>query len=327
MQFKITHDGFRIEGETFLSKTVSFLDSIFRGIGQVLFQNNSFAGILFLCGIFYNSVPFGFAAFFGAVVSTLTARLLRADIAQIKSGLFGFNGTLSAIGLLFFLHPSPLSIGYLVIAAAVSSILMAATLRLFESLKLPTLTAPFVFTTLCFLMACARFGRLETTQFLPNAGLPQTAHVEGIVSATTFFEGLLKGVSQVFFQENMVTGALFLIGLLIGSRRCFTMAIVGSIMGIACAWLLGASEPAIRSGAFGFNSVLTAIALGSIFLKPNKTAFIYAILGTALTPVAFAALSGAFEPIGMPAMTLPFVVVTWLFILASSNFPAIKINN
>lgn len=98
-------------------------------------------------------------------------------------------------------------------------------------------------------------------------------------------------------------------------------------MGIACAWLLGASEPAIRSGAFGFNSVLTAIALGSIFLKPNKTAFIYAMLATALTPVASAALSGAFEPIGMPAMTLPFVVVTWLFILASSNFPAIKINN
>ena len=176
MQFKITHDGFRIEGETFPSKTLSFLDSIFRGIGQVLFQNNSFAGILFLCGIFYNSVPFGFAAFFGAVVSTLTASLLRADIAQIKSGLFGFNGTLSAIGLLFFLHPSPLSIGYLVIAAAVSSILMAATLRLFESLKLPTLTAPFVFTSLCFLLACARFGRLDTTQFLANAGLPQTAH-------------------------------------------------------------------------------------------------------------------------------------------------------
>ena len=325
MQIKIMPDGFKIEGETFFARAIEFLDSVFRGIGQVFFQSNTYAGVLFLCGIFYNSTSFGFAALFGTVISTATAIFFQADISKIKSGFFGFNGALTAIGMMFFLQPSAISLSYLILASVASTVLMAATMRLLESLKLPTLTAPFVFTTLCFLMASARFGRLQTTDLLPNARLPQTAHVEGIVTATTFCEGLLHGLSQVFFQENLITGILFLIGLFVSSRRCFTMALIGSALGNAYAWLLGASEPAIRSGAFGFNSVLTAIALGSVFLKPTKMAFAYSILGTVLTTVTFAAISAAFEPIGMPAMTLPFVLVTWLFFTASSNFPEVRI--
>lgn len=324
MTISFTANGFKIEGESYSAKVLGFLDSILRGVGQVMFQNNSYTGFFFLCGLFYNSLTFGSAALLGTIVSTGTAHLLCANTKDIKDGLYGFNGTLTAIGLMFFLHPNTLALGYIVLAAAASTILMAAIMRLFESSKLPTLTAPFVITTLGFLMACARFGRLQTTSFLPNAGLPKSAHVEGIVSLGTLTDGLLQGVSQVFFQENILTGILFLTGLLISSRRCFSMALLGSLLGMCSAWLLGASEPAIRSGAFGFNSVLTAIALGSIFLMPSMSSTFYAILGTVLTTVAFAAISAAFEPIGMPAMTLPFVIVTWVFILASVSFRSVK---
>lgn len=325
MTIAFTSNGLKIEGQSLPAKILNFVDSVFRGIGQVMFQNNTYAGLLFLCGIFYNSLLFGSTALLGTVISTATAQLLRVNNSQIKDGLYGFNGTLSAIGLTFFLQPNVLALAYIVLAAAGSTVLMAATMRVFESLKLPTLTAPFVFTTLGFLLACARFGRLQTTQFLPSAGLPHGTQVEGIVSGTTIGEGLFQGVSQVFFQENILTGVFFLAGLLVSSRRCFAMALLGSLMGMCSAWLLGASEPAIRSGAFGFNAVLTAIALGSIFLKPNLTALVYTVFGTVITTVTFAAISAAFEPMGMPAMTLPFVVVTWAFILASVNFPSVKL--
>lgn len=36
-----------------------------------------------------------------------------------------------------------------------------------------------------------------------------------------------------------------------------------SYAGLLAAWGMGAAEPAMRSGAFGFNAVLTAIALGA----------------------------------------------------------------
>lgn len=316
--------GFNITGDSAPAKFMIFLDSVLRGIGQVMFQNNTYAGILFLAGVFHSSALCGIAALTGTMISTGTAILLGANATKIRDGLFGFNGALTAIGLIYFFEPSVLAWGYVIFAAASSTVLMAAALKYFENRNLPTLTAPFVFTTLCFLLASARFGRLSTTQVLPHAGLPVSADVEGIVSLNTVFEGLIHGISQVFFQENLVTGILFTLGLLISSRRSFVMALIGSILGLSTAWLLGASEPAIRSGAFGFNSVLTAIALGSVFLPSNAKSLGYAVLAAIVTTIAFASLSGALKPLGMPAMTLPFVVVTWIFLIGSRMF--VKIN-
>ena len=54
--------------------------------------------------------------------------------------------------------------------------------------RVPALTAPFVFTTLCFVLACARFSRLHSTHLLPTAGLPKAAAAEGIVTMSTAAE-------------------------------------------------------------------------------------------------------------------------------------------
>ena len=48
--------------------SLEFLDSIFRGLGQVMLQNSSYAGALFLAGILYSSILFGAAAFVGAAI-------------------------------------------------------------------------------------------------------------------------------------------------------------------------------------------------------------------------------------------------------------------
>lgn len=120
-----------------------------------MLQNNSYAGVLFLAGIFYNSILFGAAALVGVVVSTVTAILLEAKPSLIRAGLFGFNGALVAIALLYFLEPLPLTWVYVFFATTSSSILMAALVRMLDAWKIPALTAPFVFTALCFLLACA----------------------------------------------------------------------------------------------------------------------------------------------------------------------------
>lgn len=178
-----------------------------------------------------------------------------------------------------------------------------------------------MFTSLCFFLATARFGRLETTDLLPTAGLPQTAAVEGVVTAATIGEGLFNGIAQVFFQGSLLAGIVFAIGLLVGSWRACAAALAGSLAGILVASGMGAAEPAIRAGAFGFNSVLVAIAFGAVFRAPGRAAtFTYALLATVATPVVFAAVSAALEPLGVPALTLPFVLVTWLFLFASRRF-------
>lgn len=316
----LSSTGLDVKGEGPVYGLLNFFDSVLRGIGQVMFQNNSYAGLLFLIGIGCNSWLYALALVAGTTVSTLTATLLKADRALVRAGMFGFNGGLVGIALLFFLQPTPLTWACLLLAAACSTIVMAAMLAGCDAWKLPALTAPFVFVSLCFFLATARFGRMESTGLLPSAGLPQMATVEGIVSGATVAEGLLNGVGQVFFQENLVTGALFLAGLLVASRMAFVAAVIGSLGGLLVAWGMGAAEPAIRAGAFGFNSVLVAIALASVFLASRKASLAYAILGVIVTPFVVAALAAALQPLGLPGLTLPFVLVTWTLLLASRAF-------
>ena len=321
---KLSSTGLVVPDESAPQSPLGFLDSVLRGIGQVMLQNNSYAGLIFLAGIFYNSTILGWAVLLGTLASTATAVLLGVDRSRIGAGLFGFNGALVAIALLYFLEPNLLACAYVVLAAACTTIIMAALLNLLGTWKLPALTAPFVVTTLLFVLACARFGRLHSTELLPTAGLPKAAIVDGVVTASTLMEGLFNGVAQVFFQDNTITGLIFVVGLLVSSRVAGGVALLGSLAGMLVAWGMGAAEPAIRSGAFGFNCVLTAIALGGGLYALNVASAAYATLAVVTTAVVFAAMSAALEPLGMPALTSPFVLVVWLFLLASPLFLRIR---
>lgn len=321
---RLSSTGLVVENDQAPPPVLGFIDSVLRGIGQVMLQNNSFTGLIFLAGIFYNSLLFGGAVLLGTAASTATAMLLGVDRVRIREGLFGFNGALVAIALFYFLEPGLLATAYVVLAAACTTVVMAALLNLLGTWKIPVLTAPFVLTTLLFVLACARFGRLHSTDVLPTAGLPKAAMVEGVVTATTVIEGLFNGIAQVFFQGSVVTGAFFAAGLLISSRRACCAALLGSLTGMLVAWGMGAAEPAIRSGAFGFNSALTALVLVSGCYAASLASTAYAMLAAVLAAVVFAAMSAALEPLGMPALTAPFVLISWLFLLAGSQFLRVR---
>ena len=83
---------------------VTVVDTLLRGVGQVMFQNNPITGLLFLAGIGINSYKYSLTVLLGLVVATLAAYLLGADRTLIRNGLFGFNGVLTGIALSVFLQ-------------------------------------------------------------------------------------------------------------------------------------------------------------------------------------------------------------------------------
>ena len=318
-------NGLVVDGPVPAHPVPAFIDTVLRGVGQVMLQNNSYTGLLFLLGLFYNSVLLGLAVLVGTAASTGTALLLGVERSGVRAGLFGLNGALVAVALLAFFQSDVRVWVYMVCAAAVTTVLMAAFLRLLAVWQLRPLTAPFVFVTLCFVLASARFGQLHSTGQLPTSGrLPQGASLEGVVSLGTFAEGVFAGVAQVFFQGNAVTGVIFTLGLLVNSRVAAGSALIGSLAGLLVAWGMGAAEPAMSVGAYGFNSVLTAIVLCDLVLVPSASTAAYAFLAALATAVVYAAVSAAFEPLGLPALTLPFVLVAWMFILASPHFQRLR---
>lgn len=130
---------------------------------------------------------------------------------------------------------------------------------------------------------------------------------------------MFNGVGQVFCLGHVLSGAIFLLALLVSHRLSALMA--GSMIGLLVAWLWGAAEPAIHSGAFGFNSVLVGIALAVVLPRFGWREGLFSLLAMlitpfVITPFVYAALSAALEPVGMPALTLSFVWVVRVFLLA-----------
>ena len=68
--------------------------------------------------------------------------------------------------------------------------------------------------------------------------------------------------------------------------------------------------------------VLTAVALGAVFYKPGARAAVYALVATVFTVIAQAALNVLLTPFGIPTLTAPFVLATWIFLLPRQQLGA-----
>jgi urea transporter len=66
--------------------------------------------------------------------------------------------------------------------------------------------------------------------------------------------------------------------------------------------------------------VLCAIAIGGVFFVLTWRSAVYALVAAAFSVPAFAAIAVLLSPIGMPALTAPFVLVTWLFLWPKAGF-------
>ncbi len=218
-------------------RAITFTKIILRGISQIMLQNNSFTGLLFLIAIFYNSWLMGLGALTGVLASTVAAFGLNYDKNEIHAGLYGFNGALVGIALVFFF-------GFditLLCMVILSSILSTLIMNFMHKKNLSPYTFPFVLTTwiFVFLMQQNNYPALY-----PN-----------------IFSSLTMGFGQVMFQASIVTGVIFFIAILFNSAKSAIYAFTGSFVGMAVALAFSFQLNLINLGIFGYNGVLCGIAL------------------------------------------------------------------
>ena len=79
----------------------TIVETVLKGIGQIMLQDSAWTGLLFLIAISYDSVLMGIAALVSTIVGTATAKILKFEDKNIKAGLYGFNATLIGVGLIF----------------------------------------------------------------------------------------------------------------------------------------------------------------------------------------------------------------------------------
>lgn len=127
-----------IQTETELSVTNTLdLLFVFKGFGQVIFQNSILSGLIFFLAVFVSSPV---AALYGLVASAFAAGIFylsSVPITEINIGLFSFNAVLCAITF----SGKQLKNSLLIILSVLLSIIISLFLYKFQILQL---TLPFV---------------------------------------------------------------------------------------------------------------------------------------------------------------------------------------
>jgi urea transporter len=280
---------------------------VFRGIGQVFFQENALTGALFVLAIAISSPLLAGCALVGSVIGSAVAWALKYDQAELDGGIFGFNATLVGIASIFFFPPGLAVISLMVVGCVVSTLLTRA-MRLY--VPFPTYTTPFIVTTWGVFFLAQAFGAVPDAGRLPLL-VPN-------IGTGFYIESIANGIGQVMFQASIWTGLLFLVGIAVSDWRHALLVLIGAVVGTLVAdyhFTLGADaiDPdrlyprtafdVIKLGLYGFNATLAPVAL---YLW--RKSLIVPLLGMLLT----VPLTELVPLLGLPALTFPFVLATWI---------------
>ncbi|PZQ50127.1 MAG: urea transporter [Rhodovulum sulfidophilum] len=149
-------------------------------------------------------------------------------------------------------------------------------------------------------------------------------------AAIRFLDVNLRGAGQVIFQNNPLTGLIFLVAIgwgatQAGAPQILLGAVVALVVATVTAMLLDADAGTLRQGLFGFNGVLVGVAVPT-FLEPSGAMWVLLVVGAAVSTVTMLAVANVMKTWGVPALTFPFVLTTWFLMLAAYSFGAVTID-
>lgn len=121
----------------------------------------------------------------------------------------------------------------------------------------------------------------------------------------------LRGIGQVMFQDNALSGLLMLFGIALSSWQAAAAALAGNVISnISARYAFRCPKEDIANGLYGFNGTLTGIAAWTFFGGAGiVTSSVLAVLITML-----------FSRFKKPGYTAPFILSIWILLATSSLF-------
>ena len=170
----------------------------------------------------------------------------------------------------------------------------------------------------------SRFRRLLRSI---NGTMPwiQEYILEGMPCAKFFLfvDACLRGIGQVVFMNNPLVGLLILAGLFLQSTRVAVHGLIGVLSGTLIAYVLGFDTGLKRSGLFGYNSLLTGLAMATFFSASKNHGYdaavaINTIVFSCFSSIVFVFLGKILVPYKSPPFTLPFNISVIMYLLSTA---------
>ncbi|MFN3198895.1 MAG: urea transporter [Bradymonadia bacterium] len=151
-----------------------------------------------------------------------------------------------------------------------------------------------------------------------------SSRIKGPLTFKGPMDTLLKPYAQVLFGDSRW-------GAIVAVLATFVTPTHG-LLGLLCvaltvgwARLLGRTAEEIKATAYGVNGLLVGLALG-VYYPLSGALVILTVLITLLTAILTAVLTGrAARGVGVPILSLPFVLATWAALLAARRLSALEL--
>ncbi|OXB77177.1 UNVERIFIED_CONTAM: hypothetical protein H355_014748 [Colinus virginianus] len=295
---------------------VQLVDWILRGTSQVMFVNNPLSGLIILVGLFIQKPWWVLTGCVGTATSTLTALALSLEryaephvqdnhydtmsMSAIAAGLHSYNGILVGVLMAVYSDKGDYYWWLLPPVAVISMSCLALSQGCYLS---------FINNILENITA------VSSTQSYSNMPF--------IYCLVQLLQSIPVGVGQVYGCENPWTGGIILVALLISSPLICLHAAIGSAVGMLAALSIATPFDSIYLGLHNYNCALACIAIGGMFYALTWQTHLLALACASFCAYSGAALANALSVLGLPLCTWPFCFSALLFLLITSDNPAI----
>jgi urea transporter len=285
-------------------KTSSFL----RAYAEIFFLHGKWPGLLIL-GITCINPQMAIAGVLALVSAFLFASFMGYRQIFLHSGFYTYNTVLIgfSIGATFSLNWVTL---LLLVSVSVLSFVFSVFLAnvFFVSFRLPILSIPFVVVTSVIYLAAGTYTNLYVSGLYTRSAFFGFEMLHPVVTA--FF----KSLGSIVFLPDVRAGILLALLLLWHSRILFFLAILGFGAGGLAHGIYVGSIPIAMQDPSSFNYILIAMAIGGVFLIPSIQSVLMALVGVLIATVLIDAVNVFWTQFAIPVFTLPFTVVTLLFV-------------
>jgi len=285
-------------------------ESVLRAYAGVYFSSRRSIGLLLLLATFW--VPsHGLVGLLGLALTQGAAWLLGVDPDGRRSGFYALNGLLVGLALGMHYRFGPELVLLVALASFVTMAISAAARSLAELyLAVPVLSLPFVLSTWVVLLAARRFAGLEWA--LDPIYFNQVG-ADWLPAPLSLY---LRSLSAALFQLSVPAGLLVFGALLLASRWSVLLSILGYVAGLLTYTALGGRATDLSGEIIGFNFVLTAIAVGGIYVRLSPASMGLAALAGSLAAAVSAATLSLLAPLGLPPLAFPFIITTHALLYA-----------
>ncbi|OCX16675.1 transporter [Stutzerimonas xanthomarina] len=271
--------------------------AVLNGFSQIFLQAHPGCGLLILLAITLHAPGLMIGAMVGALVGTFSAVALGYRKSDIAIGLYGYNAALLGLLFVLLLGLSALTLGLVALGSVVTNLLQV---RLMAAMRernwLPGFTLPFV---LFGWLALTLAGALELVT-------PARLDAPLILDGQGLLFAVASGIGQVIFLGQPLAGLLVLVAVWLADRRAAAWMLCGSVGGLALVLAAGGSEQQALAGLAGYNPALAALAVSQV--HRSWVAPLLAIIAAVL-------LRAGFDRLGLPPLTMPFIMACWLVAL------------